>query len=336
MPIVRSSPTVLYSTPDLHLSLPRLGPEAFEALRTLEQVMMGPGDLETFQQRLNNWASGLKMDPVFQDDWLSDVLTCLVMAHTRRPERLAHAMDVLLAKGAMLDHVPPTGGDYLLSRLVNSDLPGRWDVAQLLLDRGADPLQNRNGKRPWIVALADRQHAFVSRVLTRAGTTRPNLDDALYLLIAGHGAAEDVEQRPLVPVALTLLAHGAPIDSTLYDAGTPFVQAVSHGHLDLAQALLDQGADRHATRPAIRAMDNDQGWTALHLVAAEDNPTACAWLIERGLDPQARSFNGATPLVIAREHEAWSAVALLERLELQQDLHAATSNTPGDRARARL
>lgn len=335
---------------ELDLALPALNERSFLALRTLQDLMHVPTG---FDARLKAWRATLDdLDPVFREDWLSDVLTGLVMQALEPHQnltgpsltRLAQAIDALLAEGAMLDHVPPTGGDYLLSRVTSCDHPARWSVALTLLERGANPQQTRNGGSPWRRALREQHEAFVLAALPHVTTGH---DSALYDLLERPRGDVDPSTVPrLVPLVGALLDAGVETEGSGDE--TPFLHAVRQGYLEVAQALLDRGANAHATTGAVRAMDRDRGWTALHLMAALDRPEACEWLIERGLDPHARTFNRATPLGIAREHDAWRAAAVLERLELRAQLGqcprpdstVASGDAPAPaepgRARARL
>ena len=61
------------------------------------------------------------------------------------------------------------------------------------------------------------------------------------------------------------------------------------GHLAVARALLDHGAD-----PLLKELHH--GRTALHIAAARGNTEVVRLLVQRGVPVEAESFRGRTPL----------------------------------------
>ena len=124
----------------------------------------------------------------------------------------------------------------------------------------------------------------------------------------------------------TLVAAGEPIDSpSSYDGYTPLFIAAVKGHEEAIRTLLELGADpnRPADSGAVAllvalvhdasldclrllvdgganpAAVNHVGFGALHVVAETNHPRALSWLLELGLDLEARTVHGHTPIQIA-------------------------------------
>ena len=84
-------------------------------------------------------------------------------------------------------------------------------------------------------------------------------------------------------------AEGAPLDVPDPALGTtPLGWAALHGHVDVAEWLLDNGAGVHTL--------NGDGSTAMHSAAFMGRAEIVRLLLERGGDPHARHPNGALPI----------------------------------------
>lgn len=87
---------------------------------------------------------------------------------------------------------------------------------------------------------------------------------------------------------------------------TPLHRAAWKGHLEVARALLDHGAN-----PNAQDQNEHYGGTPLHAAAHGNQPALVALLIERGADVGARSLNGRTPLDETVYHKAIGAARVL-------------------------
>ena len=74
-----------------------------------------------------------------------------------------------------------------------------------------------------------------------------------------------------------LLAHGSDINIQNKWGMTPLMEASSYGHLEMARALLDAGADPNAISQGFEA-----GATALSVSAAQKHPDITDLLLSRG------------------------------------------------------
>jgi ankyrin repeat protein len=154
--------------------------------------------------------------------------------------------------------------------------PNAPAIAQLLLDRGADPNAAGNfyggGKGATTLAMVLTSafpieaclDADLVRVLVRAGA---RLD-----LWPGGGPMLWAIERGLYRSALVLAEAGVPIDNPLY--------AAALNRLDLLEEFLSRGIDVNT-----RHWD---GNTALHAAALMGHKEAVTFLLERGADPTIR------------------------------------------------
>lgn len=123
----------------------------------------------------------------------------------------------------------------------------------------------------------------------------------------GHTALALCSEHPKaaarIPIAQTLLAHGANVNAAAgHHGGTVLHRAVIHGDTALAQALLDHGAN-----------PNSQDWSGkspLHHAVAK-NRQLCTLLLNHGPDLALESRDGETPIQYARRLKKLAVVRLL-------------------------
>jgi len=123
-------------------------------------------------------------------------------------------------------------------------------------------------------------------------------------------------------VALTLIASGVPVESANRDGVTPLHVAVKLDRRDVVAALLDKGADIHATTT------DDYGHTALHVAAACGRSELIVVLLAAGADIDARDKNGSSPLIVAARSCQSHALAVL----LDSGANIAAVDKDGDTA----
>lgn len=96
----------------------------------------------------------------------------------------------------------------------------------------------------------------------------------------------------------------ADVNQTNRDSLTPLHIAVKHGQYEVADLLINWGADHSLTTP-----DNKE--TALHLAAAAGNAKIVERLLKAGADPLAVNARGETPLHCAVESGDIATIRLL-------------------------
>ena len=109
-------------------------------------------------------------------------------------------------------------------------------------------------------------------------------------------------------VRLLLDANSSLVNARDSDASTPLHCAAWKGHVDVAVALLDAGAD-------LQAKNENGHWgdTPLHAAAHGNQRAIAELLIARGADIHALNTGGRTPLAETAAHKAAAVANLLKK-----------------------
>lgn len=187
------------------------------------------------------------------------------------------------------------------------------ELIELLIEGGAD-VNSKNGDlkvTPLHIAALLGKSGVVSALLrhgAKVDSVDVNGSTPLYYL-ADHGP----DSSDLVAIAKELLDHGANIDSRgLYDIAPVIVSFSDCSKMSLSKFLLDRGADIRQHRDSKGNLRS----TALHYVVQCDDITNefVDLLLSRGLDINARTSDGRTPLFEAvSDHNLHMIKFLLDR-----------------------
>ena len=178
------------------------------------------------------------------------------------------------------------GGRWDSTPLYHASWKGHTDVVRLLLDAGAEPSTETEGKRTEggatpLLAAAQRCHNDVVQLLLDRGA-EPNITLLHYASCQGYKT-----------VVQLLLEKGADPNNVLVavDGKTPLHFSAREGHRDVVEALLDGGAEPN------RADIN--GRTPLHHASYHGHKNVVQLLVARGADLNDVTANGYTPLFLA-------------------------------------
>ncbi len=116
-----------------------------------------------------------------------------------------------------------------------------------------------------------------------------------------------------LPLAQELVERGADVNTADHHGATPLIRAAQQGHLEMVQYLVGQGADTHA-----RISD---GRNALHLAVTNGHLSVAEYLLDIGNDPNEMDGNGYTPLMVAVENNHYDLACLL--IQRGADVNAA-------------
>lgn len=289
------------------------------ARRTALMHAVESGQNEIVQMLLQAGAS-----PEIED---ADGNTALLIAVTHGN---AHGVELLLmSKETIVDHRDQEGGTPLMLAV---DL-NRSDIAELLLERGADPyLENRNGDSCVSVVVnaeRDEVRSLVMKAALQCGDGhRRNL--LIHAAMAGERKLVD-ELLGLDPMAIDWIdadgcdalfhackaGHGAVVESLVGVEGarldrrvgsmsTPLIEAVAGGHSDVIKVLLAHGA-----RPDLA---NTIGVKPSFIAASNGRADILRVLLDHGAQADAVGPEGYTPLMIAaRSGHVDCARLLLDR-----------------------
>ena len=209
--------------------------------------------------------------------------------------------------------------DYGMTLLHYAAMKGNSDIAQMLIDHGADPnAKARDGATPLHYAST----ATVAETLLKSGASLKAKANNGYLPIhwacwSPLGTSEavafyikkgvspnvhtenDRSETPLHLAALTgkidtvktLIAEGANVNEpNSFGAGPLFEARHSKTSVQIATVLVASGAK-------VKARAND-GDTPLHYMADDSETDVAKFLLDKGADPNAKNDEGETPLHI--------------------------------------
>ena len=217
---------------------------------------------------------------------------CVSAAHAAGPDPLplidavrrgdSKAMAALVARKAEINRRQPDGTSALHWAAHRQDLA----AVELLLRHKADPnAANDYGITPLSLAAVTGSEGVGAALL--ASGADPNL-------------AKPNGETPLMTAARTgspalvklLLAHGSKVESQEVTHGqTALMWALSEGHFEAAQVLVERGAD-------VRKGSNS-GFTPLMFAARTGDAKASRLLLSRGADVNAVAEDGSTALLVA-------------------------------------
>ncbi|MDH4163762.1 MAG: ankyrin repeat domain-containing protein [Nitrospirota bacterium] len=218
---------------------------------------------------------------------------------------------------------------------------GHAGVVDLLLDRGADiKISPRGFTHPFAIAAVSGHIETVRTLLNRHPEITRTHGREMFFGACEKGSREMVQMLLDAGVGVAVREK--------YSRNTPLHTAVGHGHKEVAELLLDRGADvngpgRDRSTPLmyagkhteiaklliergadINAKDKDNG-TALMSAAAAGNAELVRELLERGADVQVIDSAGNTPLLVAARDGHTEVVQVL----LEHDARANIRNNMG-------
>lgn len=223
-------------------------------------------------------------------------------------------VEILLDAGA--------DGSLLLRAALGVDVDSDGAFTKMLLQNGAicnrscldfiEELMTRKTKIPWLQDLftsvqpvnlleqGDRTRFLELQLLYERHSSDEAQRVANLSLVSDHDNVERVNhllwvaaKRGQRDVVRRIASHTkATIDAASeQDGTTALYQAAESGHVDVAELLLQLGADVHTT--------NSQGETVLHATARAESRKCFSLFLASGADPRARDKDGVTPIHIA-------------------------------------
>lgn len=117
---------------------------------------------------------------------------------------------------------------------------------------------------------------------------------------------------------------------------TALMMAALRGHLNWVKTLMARGAVNNPPVPDTPGTtEPTRQWTALHYAASAVDSAPCVdWLLKQGADPNARSPNGTTPLMMAARYGSDVSLDLLLKAGADKTLLNDKGLSAADFARA--
>lgn len=230
------------------------------------------------------------------------------------------AVKLLLEAGAKTD---VTAGNGPIHRSIRSQKnKTRNAIVNLLLDYGSHiDFRDADGRTPFMAAALRGQADIVATLLARGADPDAIDDNGKNIL---HRMASEVP--PTVKwnsdMLSLILSQVKDLQRRDNDSRTPLLWAAAKGSTQLAGALLPS----KGTKLASITDANDQGHTALHLAAKNDQPAMIKLLLNSGAEIEARSDGGWTPLLMAAEAGSEAAIDALLTHSQSANVNARTSS----------
>ncbi|XP_058447048.1 poly [ADP-ribose] polymerase tankyrase [Malaya genurostris] len=183
---------------------------------------------------------------------------------------------------------------------------GKYEIVKLLIKHGADVTKkNRDGATPLdLVREGDQDVADLLRgnAALLDAAKKGNLARVQRLVAPDNINCRDAQGRNSTPLHLAagynnlevaeyLLEHGADVNAQDKGGLIPLHNASSYGHLDIAALLI-----KHNT--VVNATDK-WGYTPLHEAAQKGRTQLCSLLLAHGADPFMKNQEGQTSLDLA-------------------------------------
>jgi cytohesin len=245
--------------------------------------------------------SGADLNAEAFDDWKTSILsTCVTFG---KPEPLS----ILLEAGADPDLVFRDDG---LTPLHYATKQGRHQMAQMLLDAGADPMPvDRQEATPLIHAVKSGDAEMVQIFIENEVDLefRTEYESTPIEVAAAEGQAEIV--RVLIEAGASFEASDRPPHLS------PMLRAAWNGHAEVLRVLIEAGVDIEAKRPHpdLRGTYGKRlcGSTALQSAAIQGQAGAVRVLLEAGAAPDTIHDDIPTPLICAVEYRHAETFQLL-------------------------
>ncbi|KFB40787.1 hypothetical protein ZHAS_00008218 [Anopheles sinensis] len=204
---------------------------------------------------------------------------------------------------------------------------GKYEIVKLLIKHGADVTKkNRDGATPLdLVREGDQDVADLLRgnAALLDAAKKGNLARVQRLVTSDNINCRDAQGRNSTPLHLAagynnlevaeyLLEHGADVNAQDKGGLIPLHNASSYGHLDIAALLI-----KHNT--VVNATDK-WGYTPLHEAAQKGRTQLCSLLLAHGADPFMKNQEGQTSLDLATAEDVKC---------LLQDAMVASQGTAG-------
>uniref|UniRef100_A0A8C8A1X9 Ankyrin 1 n=1 Tax=Oryzias sinensis TaxID=183150 RepID=A0A8C8A1X9_9TELE len=185
---------------------------------------------------------------------------------------------------------------------------GKVDVAELLLERGANPnAAGKNGLTPLHVAVHHNNLDVVNLLVSKGGSPHSAARN-------GYTALHIAAKQNQVEVANSLLQHGASANAESLQGVTPLHLASQEGRPDMVSLLISKQANVN--------LGNKSGLTPLHLVAQEGHVGIADILVKQGASVYAATRMGYTPLHVACHYGNIKMVKFL--LQQQANVNSKT------------
>ena len=268
-------------------------------------------------------------------------------------------LKVLIEAGADPESPNPEG----MTALLAVARTGNVEAAQVLLKAGAnvDAKEKFGGQTPLMWASARRHPGMIELLISKGADVNVRSTDRNYQRhVQAEGRPKNLDSGGLTPLLYAarencmacvdvLLKHNADINLPDPDSVSPLIVAILNANWDLAQQLIDAGADVNqwdlfGETPLFLALNSrtrlDGGRASIDPINKTTGTAIVRTLLDKGANPNAQLFfqpanlsgttnlRGTTPLIRAANNNDLEMVKLLLEKGADATIYMADRQTP--------
>jgi uncharacterized protein len=202
----------------------------------------------------------------------------------------AEQMKMLIDHGANVNYQSSDGTTALWLAVPN------WDKTKLLLDKGADPNHKIHGYGVLVKLAAMPGTLDVIRLLIDKGADLKKSSPDNYVL---YNAASSGDTS----LVGFLIRSGLNVNDSVLIGDYPINNAEVFRTFATLKMLVENGANVNVRQWISSGLDAFKGFTPLLYAALGHDTPSFFYLLEHGADPNAKTFEGYTPLMLLQESE---------------------------------
>ena len=242
----------------------------FQAIRS--------GSTEQLQKQLTNGADA--------NDTMNSFSALMAAALSGSVEQ----MKMLIDHGAKVNYQSSDTTTALWLAIPN------WNKTKLLLDNGADPNHKVNGYGVLVKLAAMPGTINIFHLLIDHGADLKNSSSDNYLVYNAAASGD-------TSILGFLLRSGFNANDSVSMGDYPINNAAWYRNFSTLKMLVDNGANVNVKQWIPFGLDALKGFTPLMFAAVEHDKPSFLYLLEHGADPNARNYQGRTPLMLLAQSE---------------------------------
>jgi uncharacterized protein len=202
----------------------------------------------------------------------------------------AEQMKMLIDAGANVNYQSSDGTTALWLSVPD------WDKTKLLLDKGADPNHKIHGYGVLVKVAAMPGTLDVIRLLVDKGADLKKSSADNYVL---YNAASSGDTA----IVGFLIRSGFNVNDSVAIGDYPVNNAEAFRSFNALKMLVENGANVNVRQWIPFGLDAFKGFTPLLFSALSHDTPSFFYLLEHGADPNAKTYQGYTPLMLLQQSE---------------------------------